>query len=168
MGRPKLKENDYYKDMIIQLEGEIKYYKKKVENISNTEEANEIDKASLYEIENSAETKKNNLDLETKLKFLQSDKENLTKEKNELDKLLKEKISEVEELQKEISKNSKKLDKYSKYKEEKHTLITKITDLMEKLHEAKSENENLKMSKGIEISEIENKYMVNLFELESN
>jgi chromosome segregation ATPase len=153
------KENNYYKEMIIQFESEVKFYKKKLDSIQ-VEVIYENEKASLYDIENDSDVKKTNLDLETKLKFLHSDKETLTKEKNELDKSLKEKLTEVEELKQEISKNSKKLNKYAKHKEEKHTLITRITDLMEKLHSSKSEIDNLKLSKDVEKSDIENKYLV--------
>jgi hypothetical protein len=164
------KANNHYKDIIIQYEGETKFYKTQVEKLSHSaaeaeahissQEDYASSKITLHDLEEDNDSKKHLMDVEMKLKFVQADKDKLAKEKSDLEERLKLITAELEECKKEINKNAKKLDKYAKYKQEKHTYITKITDLMESLHNAKSECEALRVSKDKELSEIENKYLV--------
>lgn len=163
-----IKENNYYKDLIVQHEQEIKFFKKQIENKSsdtenNSENASECGTktVSLSELEDDANYKRYVLELETKVKFFQIDKESFFKEKSELEQTIASLNTKMEENQKELEKFTKKESKYSKYKEEKHTFITKISDLMEKVHELKAENESLKYSTGKEKTELESNYKNN-------
>jgi exonuclease SbcC len=164
-----IKENNYYKDLIVQHEQEIKFLKKQIENKSSDTEYNSENNSetgtkivSLSELEDEANYKRYVLELETKVKFFQIDKESFYKEKSELEQTIASLNSKMEENQKELEKYTKKESKYSKYKEEKHTFITKISDLMEKVHELKAENESLKYSTGKEKTELESNYKNNV------
>jgi chromosome segregation ATPase len=162
-----IKENNYYKDLIVQHEQEIKFLKKQIENKSteyNSENPSEqgTKTISLSDLEEDANHKRYVLELETKVKFFQSDKDGFYKEKSELEQNIITLNAKIEENQKELEKFTKKEAKYSKYKEEKHTFITKISDLMEKVHELKAENESLKYSTGKEKTELESNFNNNV------
>lgn len=166
-----IKENSYYKDLIIQSENDIKFLKKQTEALKNSQSdsvtLNALEVSSekitpLSELEDHANLKKTILELETKIKLNNTDRENFNKEKSELEEKIAQLNQKLEENQKEMDKFMKKESKYIKYKEEKHTFITKISDIMEKLHEARSENENLRFQKSKELTETETNYNNNL------
>jgi hypothetical protein len=161
-----VKENNYYKDIIVQHEHEMKFLKKQLEQFNSEQPNNQLPElqmtASLGDLEDDANYKKYVLDLETKVKFFQSDKDIFSREKAELEETINSLNAKIEENQKELEKFTKKESKYSKYKEEKHTFITKISELMEKTHELKAENENLKYTMSKEKSELESSFNTNV------
>lgn len=164
-----MKENNYYKDTIIQSENDVKFLKKQIENLKNSKDTNEEESTnkfshstSLLQIEEDANEKRYVVELEAKVKFLQKDKEDMAKEKTALEERLNQLNTEFEEGKKELAKLLKKTDKYAKFKEEKHTYITKITDLMEKVHQYTMENENLKLKTTKEKSDLETLHNVHL------
>lgn len=162
-----LKENNYFKDLIIQNENEIKFLKKRVESLKTSDEKEETEvydtnKISLMDAEQEAEKKKYILELETKIKFFNNDKETTYKEKTDFEEKINNLSSQINEYKLELEKSKKKIEKYNKYKDEKHTFINKISDLMEKVHQHKLEIENLKLEKSKEKSELEANNIVKL------
>lgn len=159
-----IKESNYYKDMIVEKENDLRFLKKQVETFNIQNEFKEPDndnlesKFSLQEVEDDARNKRYVLELETRIKIIHSDKDILAKEKSDLEEKVERMSMELEENKKEMEKYTKKLDKYNKYKTEKHTLIQKINDYMEKLHEMKVENDNLKVQQGKEKVDFETKF----------
>lgn len=149
-----LKENNYYKDLVLQNENDIKFLKKELEKLrslndsSNKEEQVDLtNKVSLFDIENDQDAKKQLIDLDTKLKMSNFDKEALAKDKKELEELVQRLTDDINAKNSEVEKLKKKGDKYTKYKEERHTFLTKISDLMDKVHEYKIDFENQKLEK---------------------
>lgn len=164
------KENNYYKELVLQNENEIKFLKKQLDSIrnlndsSNKEEQVETsNKVSLFDIENDQDAKKQLIDLDTKLKMTNFDKEALAKDKKELEELLQKLTDVINNKNTEIEKLKKKGDKYTKYKEERHTFLTKISDLMDKVHEYKIEFENQKLEKIKEKQESDSKLNVFIY-----
>ena len=146
------KENNYYKDIVVQNESDIKYFKKELEMQKRKEaplieENTDGNKLSLFEIENEQDTKKQIIDLDTKLKISLFDKDSLSKDKKELEELVQKLSDDLITKNAENEKLKKKGDKYTKYKEERHTFLSKISDLMEKNHEFKIDLENNKLEK---------------------
>lgn len=159
------KENESYRKQILRIENEknelvnkmnsskeiIDISEKKENKSSNNEiikkDSSIINGVTLEKIEEQETAKLHVLEIETKLKIIQTEKENLTKEKNnllnEIGKL--KKVNEEQSAQ--IEKQIKKIEKYSQYKKENQTFISKITDLMDKVEAAKNENVQLKNSK---------------------
>ena len=88
------------------------------------------------------------------------DKESLAKDKKELEELVQKLSDEITSKNSEIEKLRKKGDKYTKYKEERHTFLTKISDLMDKVHEYKTDSENQKLDKIKEKQESESHFNV--------
>jgi chromosome segregation ATPase len=157
---------DHYKDIIIQHENEVKFLKNKLDNQtsqSRTSDLEDSSKVTLHDLEEVSENKKNLMDIEMKLKFAQNDREKLIKDRAELEDKFKAILAELEELKKENGKNAKKLDKYEKFKQERHTYIQKINDLMENLHQVKSESDQLKALREKEIAELNNKFLVKIY-----
>ncbi len=178
-----LKENSHYKDLIIQNESETKFLRKQVESlkVSDGHTDSEGHRSSIgsasgsgnpmgsdsiplsyIEIEEITSSKKTILELETKIKFLTQERDNQSKENAEQDEKTNAMKNKMEEYQKELEKYMKKESKYTKYKEEKHTFITKLSEVMDKLHEARSETEMVKFSKEKEINECEVNHKSNL------
>jgi hypothetical protein len=164
------KENNYYKDLVFHNDKETKFLKKELEGLRNLndrsnkeEQVDFSNKISLFDIENDQDVKKQLIDLDTKLKMSIFDKDALAKDKKELEDLLQKLTDDVNSKNTEIEKLKKKGDKYTKYKEERHTFLTKISDLMDKVHENKIEFENQKLEKIQEKQEFESQLNVFLF-----
>lgn len=156
-----LKENNYYKDLVVQNDNDIRFYKKEIETLKKKTETNSPDthdiekKVSLFDIENEHDSKKQIIDLDTKLKISLADKEALAKDKKELEALVQKLTDDMMAQNIESEKLKKKGDKYTKYKEERHTFLTKISDLMDKVHDYKIQFENQKLEKIKEKQEAE-------------
>jgi hypothetical protein len=158
-----LKENNYYKDSICQTEQDLIFYKKQLDSIRNDENKNSNEiinseqgrKVSLFDIENEHDSKKQFLDLDTKLKMSLLDKESLLKDKKELEILVQKLSDDLNAKNTEDEKLKKKGEKYLRYKEERKTYLSKISDLTKKNHEYVIEVESIKLSKIKEKQEIE-------------
>ena len=102
---------------------------------------------TLEKIEEQETQKMRLLEVETKLKVLQTEKDNLTKEKTNLNNDIEKFKKLLDEQKVQLEKLSKKIEKYSQFKKENQTFISKITDLMDKVKLAKNENVQLKNAK---------------------
>ena len=154
-------ENNTYRMKIVQNEGEINQLKeqkrllldekKDGNNQNNSQEQTGITLGTLVEEENKKkyeeELKNRILELETKNDILNKDKDNLTKEKKNLTEELEKNKKLLTEQNSQIDKLNKKIEKYSQFKKENQTFISKITDLMDKVEEAKNEYLNLQQAK---------------------
>lgn len=153
------KENESYRYKIVQKNNEIEELKAKIKdsNESHSLEEEKVEKEetpktepiTLGKIEEDETEKMNLLELETKLKITQTEKENLAKEKNSLSQKIKEQTSLITEQTDKIDKLTKKSEKYSQLKKENQTFISKITDLMDKVEEIQNENASLKTQKAM-------------------
>ena len=155
-------ENNSYRMKIIKNEGEINQLKEQIRNLSEDksnnnnnnnekEENHGITLGSIVEEEkkkqNEEELKMKILELVTKMNILQKDKDNITKEKNNLLSEIEKNKKLNEEQTSNIEKLNKKIEKYSQFKKENQTFISKITDLMDKVDEAKKEYLTLQQTK---------------------
>ena len=109
----------------------------------------------ILDIENENDTKKQVIDLDTKLKMSLLDKEGLVKDKKELEDLVQKLSDDLNSKNIEDEKLRKKGEKYDRYKDERKTFLSKISDLMQKNHELVIEIENVKLMKIREKQEIE-------------
>ena len=154
-------ENNSYRMKIVQSEGEINQLKEQQRllldeknngnNDNNSQEQTGITLGTIVNEENKKkyeeELKIRILELETKMDILIKDKDNLTKEKNNLTEELEKNKKLLSEQNSQIDKLNKKIEKYSQFKKENQTFISKITDLMDKVEEAKKEYLNLQQAK---------------------
>jgi len=159
------KENNYYKETILNLETDLRFYKNQCEFLKNTNEQSgefvlndEEKNFTLKDLEDLSSLKKQIIEYDIKFKIAQSEKETLQKEKTEMEGNFNKAIKESETLKAQVSQFSKKVAKYSKFKEDKENYLHKISDLMEKNLELKAQIENLKFLKGKENTEIESNY----------
>ncbi len=154
-------ENNTYRMKIVQSEGEINQLREQKRllldeknngnNDNNSQEQTGITLGTIVNEENKKkyeeELKIRILELETKMDILIKDKDNLTKEKNNLTEELEKNKKLLTEQNSQIDKLNKKIEKYSQFKKENQTFISKITDLMDKVEEAKNEYLNLQQAK---------------------
>ncbi len=150
-------ENNTYRMKIVQSEGEINQLREQKrllldeKNNGNNDNNTGITLGTIVNEENKQkyeeELKMRILELETKMDILINDKDNLTKEKNNLTEELEKNKKLLTEQNSQIDKLNKKIEKYSQFKKENQTFISKITDLMDKVEEAKNEYLNLQQAK---------------------
>ena len=150
-------ENNTYRMKIVQSEGEINQLREQKrllldeKNNGNNDNNTGITLGTIVNEENKQkyeeELKMRILELETKMDILNNDKDNLTKEKNNLTEELEKNKKLLTEQNSQIDKLNKKIEKYSQFKKENQTFISKITDLMDKVEEAKNEYLNLQQAK---------------------
>ncbi len=158
------KENNYYKETVVNLESDLKFYKNQCEFLNSNQQNGEIivkdeeKNFSLKELEDLSNLKKHIVELDTKFKIANNEKETLEKEKTEIEASYNKTLKELETTKTQLSQFSKKVAKYLKFKEDKENFLHKISDLMEKNLELKGEIENLKFLKGKEKTETESYY----------
>ena len=150
-------ENNTYRMKIVQSEGEINQLREQKrllldeKNNGNNDNNTGITLGTIVNEENKQkyeeELKMRILELETKMDILIKDKDNLTKEKNNLTEELEKNKKLLTEQNSQIDKLNKKIEKYSQFKKENQTFISKITDLMDKVEEAKNEYLKLQQAK---------------------
>ena len=150
-------ENNTYRMKIVQSEGEINQLREQKrllldeKNNGNNDNNTGITLGTIVNEENKQkyeeELKMRILELETKNDILNKDKDNLTKEKKNLTEELEKNKKLLTEQNSQIDKLNKKIEKYSQFKKENQTFISKITDLMDKVEEAKNEYLNLQQAK---------------------
>ena len=108
--------------------------------------------------------KENVMELERKIAELEKEKAILNDKIKELNEKIEKDKHFVEEQKEENEKLKKKLEKNKQLKEENKTFIARISELMEKLDEQKSENIKLVNAK----SEIKNEYIATINKLQKD
>ncbi len=161
------KENNYYKELVYQNENDTKFLKKEIDRLRTLNDSNDKmdhiesnQKVSLLDIENDQDTRKQLIDLDTKLKISLYDKEALAKDKKELEEIVTKLTDEINLKNTDLEKLKKKEAKYTKWKEERHTIIKNNADLKDKLNEYKIDLENQKHERIKDRQEIELKLNV--------